>query len=97
MLPTLLYRLAKNARRESHPKTDSVELEAVVLTPLFIELTDDVGIKVYINTNHILSMMPYTLRKKEYTKVETRTDIYYVEETPKDILALIREAAGTEG
>lgn len=97
MPPTLLYKLAKNKKRESHPKSDSVELAAVVQIPSFVELTDDDGIKVCINSNHIITMMPFTLRHKEYTKVETRTNNYYVKETPEDILALIRKAAGKEG
>jgi hypothetical protein len=65
--------------------------------PILIQLTDDDGIKVYINANQILSMMTYTLRNKRYTKVETRNYTHYVEETPEDILALIRKAAGKEG
>ena len=97
MPPTLLYRLIKNSRRGSHPKADLVGLAAVVETPAFVELTDDDGIKVCINANHIITMMPFTLRHKQYTKVETRTNNYYVEETPEDILALIRKAAGNEG
>lgn len=97
MPPTLLYKLAKNARRDRHPKSDSVELAAVVQIPSFVELTDDYGIKVYINPNHIITMMPHTLRKKEYTKVYTGNDTYYVEEKPEDIMALIRKSAGKEG
>lgn len=62
--------------------------------PIMIQLTDDYGNKVYINANHIISMMPYTLRKKEYTKVDTGNDAFYVEEKPVDILTLIRIAAG---
>ena len=97
MPPTLLDELAKDKKRKSHPKADSVELAAVVQIPSFVELTDDDGIKVCINVNHIITMMPFTLRHKQYTKVETRTNNYYVEETPEDILALIRKAAGNEG
>ena len=70
MPPTLLYRLIKNSRRGSHPKADLVGLAAVVETPAFVELTDDDGIKVCINANHIITMMPFTLRHKQYTKVE---------------------------
>lgn len=97
MPPTLLDELTKDKKRKSHPKADSVELAAVVQIPSFVELTDDDGIKVCINADHIISMMPYTLRKKEYTRVETSHDNFYVEEKPVDILALIRKAAGKEG
>lgn len=61
--------------------------------PIMIQLTDDDGIKVYINANHIVSMMPYTLRKKEYTRVDTSHDTFYVKESPEEVARIVNEVA----